>query len=563
MTRYAKYGRLDDPMREEGDVSFIGLASRPSPNRLNIGEVAEAKNVRMEDTAVTTREGYARKLDLRGGMLTDELSNILVTENGDRIEVDDPTIGDFYATTFFPGVGLSDKNQIAMVRESDVLFWNGYESFTKKFETKFLFDPILPISLDFTLGTNSSDKDFTVGKDIEPVQFNDQFILLSGRGPTLPVSLDFSLRQAVQKWDGSADTDFVEDPNIPNGSFGVVTGNRLAIVTGADIIEFSDIINESNYDVFGKFYIGAGDGDDITGIAPIPESSCVVFKRRSIWAINGLNTIESASVFQVSGSTGCVSRHSIQSVGSAFIFLGDAGVYMLDIGLDASAGRSVLTRFDVQNQPLSNAINDQILGENFNQAEVTCRSAFYRNRYYLSFSSDDTSRVYIYNTIMGAWESRDEYDFRISDFVTAKTKADTEERLYVANQIGVLYRLDDGDTDDGTSISWGIKTRAYDNDNLEIKNYRRGYVKAESLDDSGTTNLTVEIKEPDGDYVVPLNVPTETTGENTKTGYIERFSISRRGNSLQYNFTGTGRSKIKHCRAEFVENNNNLIRTYK
>ena len=115
--------------------------------------------------------------------------------------------------------------------------------------------------------------------------------------------------------------------NIPNGDFGIVTGNRLAIKTSNDEISFSDISNESNFDVLAKFTFGAGDGDNIVGMSPIPESSALVFKRRSIWAISGLNLIDfgTASITQVSKQTGCVSRHSIQNVGSAVFFLADSG----------------------------------------------------------------------------------------------------------------------------------------------------------------------------------------------------------------------------------------------
>ena len=75
--------------------------------------------------------------------------------------------------------------------------------------------------------------------------------------------------------------EFVVDENIPNGDFGIVgQGNRLAIKTANDIIEFSDIANESNFDVLAKFTFGAGDGDDIIGMSPIPENSALVFKEK-------------------------------------------------------------------------------------------------------------------------------------------------------------------------------------------------------------------------------------------------------------------------------------------
>ena len=557
MTRYAKYGRLDDPLRESGDTAFVGLVSRLNPNRLQPGQIADGKNIRLDDGVASTREGYSINLDLRPGNLLAENSDVIDLEQGESIMINDSDNGSFYAVTKYPGIGLSDRNQIAIVRDDDVLFWNGETSYKKKFETLLLLDPVLPIGLDFVLGKeNPSKKPYTVAQDIEPIQFNNQFILLSGAGPVLPVQLDFTLRQDVQKWDGGSETTFEVDPSIPNGNFGAVISNRFAVVSAPDIIEFSDLIDETNYDIFGKFYIGVGDGDDITAIVPVPETTCVVFKRNSIWGIGGLNLLRDSYVFHISNSVGCVSRHSVQTVGSAIFFLSDHGVYFMDVGIDGATGKSVLTRFDVQSDPLSNPINDQILAEDFTLAEKNCRSAFFNNRYYISFSDDNQSRCYIYNTLNQQWESRDEYNFRISDFVVANTTVDKRNRLYVADRHGVVYLFDDGDTDAGEDIEWGLSSRAYDNDNLEIKNYRRGYIKAETLDATGTTTLDVDLKEPDGTYSVNIERP-----ENE--GYIERFSIGRRGNSLQYKFNGTGRSKIKHLRAEFIENNQNLIQTYK
>ena len=250
-------------------------------------------------------------------------------------------------------------------------------------------------------------------------------------------------------------------------------------------------------------------------MSPIPENAALVFKRRSIWAISGLN-IENAFITQVSRQTGCVSRHSIQNVGSSVFFLGDGGVYAMDIGLDASNALRTLTRFDLRDEPLSKAINDQILAEDFTEAENSCRSVFFNNRYYLSFLKDGTSHVYIFNTLMGAWESSDEYNFRILDFVRAKTRADKNERLYAISSTGKLFRMDDSQSDDGELISWSLHTRAYDNKNLEIKNFRRGYVKVESLDSTGTTNLNIDITDPDKTFSIPLTRPNNE-------GYIERI----------------------------------------
>jgi hypothetical protein len=87
-----------------------------------------------------------------------------------------------------------------------------------------------------------------------------------------------------------------------------------------------------------------------------------------------------------------------------------------------------------------------------------------------------------------------------------------------------------------------------------VKNFRRGYAKVESLDSTGTVNLDVEVSDPDGTASISLSRPDQE-------GYIERFSIGKRGNSLMYKFSGKGRNSIKHLRAEFIESSNNTIST--
>ena len=56
-----------------------------------------------------------------------------------------------------------------------------------------------------------------------------------------------------------------------------------------DTISFSDIANESNFDVLNKFTFGPGDGDDIIGMSPIPEDSALVFKTTKHMGINQLS----------------------------------------------------------------------------------------------------------------------------------------------------------------------------------------------------------------------------------------------------------------------------------
>jgi hypothetical protein len=565
MTRYRSYGRLDDRVLEAGDTGFVGLGTREEPTQLNGGFVSNAKNMRMDDGKATTRVGVEKILEFGATEQTE-----------------------IYASRFYGGIGGQDRNQVLMLQEDKLQLWDGQIATqedvdaglatsvgdqivtSKNFATIYRFPPYLPINLKFRLLEEGQTFDEILAEGMDVIQYNNQVILLQGRGKNLPINLDFFLPQPAQKWNGNTNENFVEDDSIPPGDFGIVTGNRLGIQTDADTISFSDIADESTYDVANEFRFGVGDGDDIIGMSPIPEASALIFKRRSMWAITGLNlmavTGQSPSITQISKQTGCVSRHSIQNVGSAVFFLGDGGVYAIDIGLDASRARGTLARFDLRDEPLSKPINDRILSEDFDLAELRCRSVFFNNRYFLSFNqAEEKSTVYIYNTLIGAWESIDEYPFTITDFVRGKTKVDKKERLYIANRQGRLYRIDDEfeaeadrrvgyGTDDGTAISWELDTRAYDNQNLEVKDFRRGYAKLESLDSTGTITLSADITDPDSTRSISVARPSSE-------GYLDRFTVRKRGNSIKYKFSGTGRSVIKHVRTEFTQTNNNTIST--
>jgi hypothetical protein len=125
MTRYRTYGKLDDPLREVGDTGFRALASRDEPTQLQAGVVSEAKNVRMDDGKVETRLGHTTQIDLTTGYLLDEIENILTAENGDRFNSESAQLSEVFSANYFSGIGIVDRNQILMVQEDKILFWDG------------------------------------------------------------------------------------------------------------------------------------------------------------------------------------------------------------------------------------------------------------------------------------------------------------------------------------------------------------------------------------------------------------------------------------------------------
>jgi hypothetical protein len=306
-----------------------------------------------------------------------------------------------------------------------------------------------------------------------------------------------------------------------------------------------------------KFNFGKGDGDDVVGMAPVPENAAIVFKRRSTWAISDLELLPNAAITQVSANIGCVSRHTIQNIGSAIFFLSDKGVYAYDVGVDASNTRGVLTQFDLRSEPLSKPINDQILAEDMDEAQTSARSVYFNNRYYLAFKNGTDTKIYIFNSEIEAWESRDEYDFLIKDFVRATPINETNERLYAATDDGKLILLEEGALDGAAKIAWTLDTRHYGGDNLDVESFRRGSFAGETKESSVGLTVTLNARDPDSTSSFTPSIPS-TADEN----FLTRFSLRTRGQSLQYQFAGTGMMQLRGMRAELTDSSNNLTTKY-
>tara|TARA_R110000796_G_scaffold100167_1_gene208719 strand:+ start:1590 stop:3203 length:1614 start_codon:yes stop_codon:yes gene_type:complete len=536
-------------MREVGDALVRGIISREDSALLPTGFVADAKNVRMDDGTATTRNGYVQKVSLGVSV---------------------------FSSHYFGGMGSGLDNNAALFETRAMTLWDGATPTSIRYDQNLLLAEnrngllteagnslVQEASVFVSLGSFPSSD--------EGLQFVNKEILFKGLGEILPVSLTFHLGGPAQTWAGDTADDFIVDNGIPETDYGIVVGDRLAIQSNKDEISFSDLANPSNFDVLNKFTFGKGDGDDVVGMAPVPENAAIVFKKRSTWAISDLELLPNAAMTQVSGNIGCVSRHTIQNIGSAIFFLSDKGVYAFDVGVDASNTRGVLTQFDLRSEPLSKPINNQILAEDMVEARTSAKSVYFNNRYYLAFKNGTGTKVYIFNSELQAWESRDEYPFLIKDFVRATPINETKERLYAATNDGKLILLEEGLLEDlgeilpvslsfylaPAKIAWTVNTRHYGGDNLNVESFRRGGFAGETLESSVGLTVSLYARDPDSTSSFTPSIPS-TANEN----FLTRFSLRKRGQSLQYKFTGSGMMKLRGMRAELTDDSNNLTTKY-
>lgn len=143
-----------------------------------------------------------------------------------------------------------------------------------------------------------------------------------------------------------------------------------------DTLYFSDLLDGESWDPLGSIRVG-GDGDPIKGLYSWFGYRLIVFKERSIWAVDADPTQDPAdwSVTLVSGNIGCSSHRSIAAVGPDVFFLARDGVRSLQqiqAGTQTSIGLA-----------LSSPINDLISKINKTKLDL-CDGVFWNNRYMLA-----------------------------------------------------------------------------------------------------------------------------------------------------------------------------------
>lgn len=168
-------------------------------------------------------------------------------------------------------------------------------------------------------------------------------------------------------------------PNKP--LYLTVHTNRLWCVSGdtsiqPDTLYFSDILDGESWDPLGSIRVG-GDGDPIMGLYSWFGYRLVVFKERSIWAVDADPTQDPAdwSITLISGNIGCSSHRSIAAVGPDVFFLSRDGIRSLQqiqAGTQTSVGLA-----------LSSPINDLISKINKTKLDL-CDGVFWNNRYMLA-----------------------------------------------------------------------------------------------------------------------------------------------------------------------------------
>ena len=226
--------------------------------------------------------------------------------------------------------------------------------------------------------------------------------------------------------------------NVPAGREGLYFQNRLLLLYGPDYLAVSDVLDPLHYSpILNEFKLNTGANDAVVALYPFNTTTLIVFKERSILAVENLyGDLSTTRLTEVTREFGCVSQASIASTGSDIVFLSQRGVISLK-QTEFGISQSVVL-------PLSDPIQDVI--EEIDQAywEKSC-GAYYNNRYILSVpveGGDGTNqRTLVYNFLNQAWEGYWEGSLLVPRYYLRLIIAGTDTLCW-ADESGFIHNFD-------------------------------------------------------------------------------------------------------------------------
>ena len=226
--------------------------------------------------------------------------------------------------------------------------------------------------------------------------------------------------------------------NVPAGREGLYFQNRLLLLYGPDYLAVSDVLDPLHYSpILNEFKLNTGANDAVVALYPFNTTTLIVFKERSILAVENLyGDLSTTRLTEVTREFGCVSQASIASTGSDIVFLSQRGVISLK-QTEFGISQSVVL-------PLSDPIQDLI--EEIDQANwgKSC-AAYYNNRYILSVpvegGNGTNTRTLVYNFLNQAWEGYWEGSLLVPRYYTRVIVAGTDTLCW-ADESGLIHNFD-------------------------------------------------------------------------------------------------------------------------
>lgn len=333
----ATYPHDDAPM-SVGDTVLIGVNMRLAPHMLPPGYASESINGRFRNGIWETRKGT---------MKVTWMNKI----SGSSVQ----PWGTVYGTGEF-----KDPNT-----------FTNYTIIAADGNVYFVTENAAPTALAMPTGV-------TITSNVTFTQAYDRIIMF--RGTALPelemLSVDTGFRYISQSAQGTGTSP------IPNASRGVFFQNRVFVANDNDEIAVSDFGDYTRFQpVVQELKVNQGSSDSIVNLAKFSDTTVLVFKEHSIYALyNIYGDLSAAQQDQITDEFGLAAADSVAHCGSDFLFLSEMGVMSLR-QTEQNKLQCVTLPLSDPIQPLIDRINWKYAGGAF--------AAYWDNKYYLAVPLDD------------------------------------------------------------------------------------------------------------------------------------------------------------------------------
>jgi len=327
----------------------------------------------------------------------------------------------------------------------------------------------------------------------------------------------------VKQWNGSALSDLAAA--APKGKYIASSTSRVYIAHG-DEISFCAFQAETDWtsgENSGTDQFYTPNGGDVTAITFFRDQ-ITAFKKDAMAVYYGNNYFNQELVV-VSNDIGCVAAKTLEEVGDTLFWLGQNDVYAYAGGEPTPIGqriRGYLNRINAAYVERCSAFTDGI-------------------RYYLNLVLDGATEPnlrLVYDPRYGRWRvcAEDEqytYSVRLNNVT------------YAGDAAGQTWKPLDGDTDNGTAISWSITGKPFDEGMPEAeKTYMELHLQGEFP--SGTTmKVAVSTVDQGEDFTELEYDPTAAADYGINRNVIIPLDEVSMAHKARFRISGTGRVKIE------------------
>lgn len=616
--RYKEYGQLDDPPLIDGDESFIGLVTRESPDNLEPGMLSWAENVRLKDGTISPRLGVKALLtEDQADTLHDDLAFDCAPYNLDNQANDSVLIAGKTQAFLYDNGTISDVSYPPDIYKNQFNDESLESGFLLNTSLSTILFPDPSPNLNLTLGQSKlgrqpmrvrsnpdsslefiyhkqesiteclpeengvigvkteNTSSFIVGELVKifnlpgtgiyrVTEVNDKVIKLKkSDNETRPTWV------VVQPDQISGAIIYSIDDQCPSAKFATWAGNRLIVPAGNDDIFISSPLSTHDFPDYNRLTIGSADTGNITALEPMVDDSLIVFKDHSIHLVSGVYSMRTQdqggnlAIARISDQLGCTNQNAVQVVGQEIMFYNRQGLYGLtlnakgagSVGLPPQAVR-------INDIALSRDIENLLDDDNYKEASLE----FYKGRVYLVFPfvtqrrvSPTYTHVFVYCTMLGRWESRDEYrgqGYKL--FTLNRDKAelamfDLDQGLLLLEEEELKDKYINGDYD----ITTNIATRGYRCKTFSQKQFRRNMFTL-SRSTAQTSDMLQTSMNFDGEQSTQVNYRNSYDGNGNyvhKTGTHQyREKLRSRADSAQFRLNSRGlRYNLKRVAIEATE----------